>query len=86
MRRRLRLRIGLEAALALCGLARAVLTAMTPEWIEALTGVEPDAGSGALEWAIVVGCVLSSIVLTVRAGHNTRLLQAGPAPGTTRAR
>jgi hypothetical protein len=31
----------------------AVLTAVVPDWIEVVFGVEPDAGSGALEWAIV---------------------------------
>jgi hypothetical protein len=48
-RRRFWTEIGLGAA---C-LALLVLTAAWRDWIEAIAGVEPDAGSGALEWALV---------------------------------
>jgi hypothetical protein len=30
------------------------LTLFWPRWIESLTGLEPDAGSGEAEWAIVI--------------------------------
>jgi hypothetical protein len=48
-RRRFWTEIGLGAA---C-LVLLVLTAAWPDWIEAIVGVEPDGGSGALEWALV---------------------------------
>ena len=31
----------------------AALTAVVPDWIEVVFRVDPDAGSGALEWALV---------------------------------
>lgn len=48
-RRRWWVEIGLGAV---CLVALA-LTAAWPEWIEEIFGVDPDGGSGALEWALV---------------------------------
>jgi len=60
-----RARLWLETALAtLCGFL-AVLTLLNREWIEALTGVDPDHHDGSLEWAIVAGLVLLCAALAV---------------------
>ena len=42
-----RKRFWIEAALAVAGLALAVLTMAWPEWIEEIFGIEPDGGNGA---------------------------------------
>lgn len=52
-RRIVRRRFWLEAGLAALTGLLLVLTLVEPQWVEALFEVEPDGGSGALEWAIV---------------------------------
>lgn len=49
-RRQLWIQIGIGAACV----ALLALTAAWPDWIEEIFGVEPDGGSGALEWALPV--------------------------------
>jgi hypothetical protein len=44
----------IEAVLAALFIVAALATAIDPAWIEAL-GIDPDAGNGTLELAIVVG-------------------------------
>ena len=54
-------RLRLEIALGVGCIALIALTAAWPDWIEALFGVDPDGGSGALEWGLVVvaACALA---------------------------
>ena len=61
---RARIELGLAAVFA-------VLTAGTlvwPTWIESLTGLEPDRGSGEAEWWIVVVLGLATIGLGLLGG------------------
>ena len=51
--------------LALFAAALAAATVIAPQWIEGLFGVDPDQGSGAIEVALVVVCVV--VVLLVAA-------------------
>ena len=76
MRTRLKARFTAEVILGLASLGLAILTAINGEWIEELTGLEPDAGSGALEWAIVIGLALAAIVLGALALRDGRRLAA----------
>lgn len=50
----LRRRFWIENGLAIAATALAVATVMRPDWIEAVFAIDPDASSGALEWAVTV--------------------------------
>ena len=66
----------IEVVLAGAFAALAVLTALWPQWIEELTGLEPDAGSGLVEWAIVVVLAVLAATATVLARSNLRHARA----------
>jgi hypothetical protein len=53
-----------EAVTAAVGMALFVLTLFTREWLEALTGLDPDGGSGSVEVLLAVGLLAISAVAT----------------------
>lgn len=72
MSSKVRARLWLETALAsLCGFL-AVLTVFNRQWIEALTGFDPDRHNGSLEWAVVVGLSLLSVAFAKAARAEQR--------------
>lgn len=46
-----------------------VVTLIRPDWIEVAFGVEPDGGSGALEWGIVALLAVTTVVLSLLARY-----------------
>lgn len=72
-------RILAESTLALVGAVLAVVTAINAEWIEWLTGLDPDGGSGALEWGIVVVVSLGAVVAGALARRDLRRWRAATA-------
>lgn len=61
MNRSPRRRFWLESAIFVLSFASLAATLVDPEWIEAVFGVEPDGGSGALEWGLTL--VLAAMAL-----------------------
>jgi hypothetical protein len=63
-----------------------VVTALWKEWIEILFGVDPDAGSGALEWLIPTLFLAAALLLSVSAGRRLHSHRAHPRPSPSRGR
>lgn len=63
MKERVTVSFWIEVAASIASGVLGVLTLVLPQWIEVIFGVDPDRGSGAMEWLIVavlfavaVGC------------------------------
>jgi hypothetical protein len=85
--RQLRRRFWFEAVAATVSLIVGGLTLSRPNWIEIVFGVDPDRGSGLLEWLIVavsVAVVLGASGLARREWRR-RLTLDGPATPTSPA-
>jgi hypothetical protein len=64
MRRTLPLRFWFEAATAVVGACLFVLTLITREWFELLTGIDPDGGNGSLE-LVIAGTLLAISAVSI---------------------
>jgi hypothetical protein len=71
-----RRRSELFAAIALAAIG--LLTLVWPDWIEGIFGVDPDAGSGAVEAAIVVVCALAAGALWLHRRVALRRAETSP--------
>ncbi len=60
-------RFWFEAITAAIGLILFVVTLFSRDWIEALTGWDPDGGSGALELVIALSLLAISAISTLAA-------------------
>lgn len=72
-------RILTETILAIVAGVLAIVTAINAEWIEWLTGLDPDGGSGTLEWALVGVLALAAVVAGVLARRDLRRWRAATA-------
>lgn len=57
----------IKAGLAAASGILAVVTLFWQDWIEALTGFDPDSNDGSIEWMIVVGLALICGVMSMAA-------------------
>lgn len=80
--RNVRRRFWVEAGLAAVATVLLVATLVSKEWIELLTGWDPDGGSGALEWFLVAGFAVAAVVSAVVARVEWRRTDV-PAPAAT---
>ena len=76
-----RVRFWVEAGLAaLCGFL-AILTLFSRDWIEALTGFDPDNHDGSFEWAIVAALFFVCILLSIAARADWHRLRSPAQAG-----
>jgi undecaprenyl pyrophosphate phosphatase UppP len=68
----------LEAIAALCAGILGILTIFWHDWIEALTGWDPDQHNGTVEWVVVVGLLAVAVVMGLVARRHWRLLAEVP--------
>lgn len=80
---RTKLRFRIEAALAALSALLLVLTLIWRDWIEIVFGIDPDRGSGELEWAIVAACALAALIAGALARADWRLIRASADRGAT---
>jgi hypothetical protein len=71
-----KIRIQLETAVALCAGGLGILTIFWHDWIEALTGWDPDHHDGHAEWLVIAILLTVAIVMGVLARRHWRALVA----------
>ena len=67
-----RRRFWLQTALAAATFVLLIVTLISSEWIEEVFGLDPDNGSGALEWVIVAVLALATIACALAARREWR--------------
>jgi hypothetical protein len=78
MLRRSKVRAQLEAIASLCAGILGIVTIFWHDWIEALTGWDPDHHNGSFEWLIVASLLVISAAMGTAARRHWRLLTAVP--------
>jgi undecaprenyl pyrophosphate phosphatase UppP len=67
-----RLRVRLETAIAAVAGVLGILTIFWHDWIEALTGWDPDHHNGSFEWIIIVALLAVAVVVGAMARRDWR--------------
>jgi hypothetical protein len=68
-------RLWAETVVAAISGSLCLITALWPDWIEAVSGWDPDQHNGAVEWAIVAMLLLLTIVMLAMADRSRRRLR-----------
>ena len=76
------LRVRLEAAIAVLAGALAILTVFWRDWIEFLTGWDPDRRGGSVEWLAVAAVLAVSMAMTAISRRHWKLRLAAAGAGT----
>jgi hypothetical protein len=63
---------------ALCAGILGILTIFWHDWIEALTGWDPDQQNGTVEWIVVAGLLAVAVAMGLVAHRHWKLLTADP--------
>ena len=63
---------------ALCAGILGILTIFWRDWIEVLTGWDPDQHNGTVEWVVVVGLLAVAVVMGLAARRYWKRLAAVP--------
>jgi hypothetical protein len=81
MRSNVRTRFWVEAGFAALSGFLAILTLFTRDWVEALTGFDPDNHNGSFEWGIVAVLLLVCILFSIAARADWRRLRPSALAG-----
>jgi len=76
MQRRLRAVFWIEAGLATLTGLLCVITPFWPDWIEAISGWDPDQHDGSVEWMIAAGLLVLTVVIGAAASSEWRRASA----------
>jgi uncharacterized membrane protein len=80
MRRNLRGLFWVEIGLAAITGLLALITPIFPDWIEFVSGWDPDQHDGSVEWMIVVGLFVVTIAMVALAAQEWRRTAATASP------
>lgn len=72
------MRVRLETAVALCAGILGILTIFWHDWIEVLTGWDPDHHDGRAEWLLVAALLAVAVAAGVGARRHWRLMATYP--------
>jgi hypothetical protein len=72
--RRVRIRYQIECLLAVLSAAALVLSLLVPTWIEQAFRLRPDANTGATEWTVTIGLLMSTTLLVLQVRLDRRRL------------
>ena len=82
MKPTIRLRFWFVSGLSAISGALALVTLFSRDWIEALTGFDPDNHNGSFEWVIVAALLVVCILFSIAARADWRRLRSMAFAGT----